>query len=372
MVKMMSYWALVGLAACLAVLSGCASVSQPEFLDEYDVPLGGEAMPAGLWAAVDENSAQGRPDTRSQRNSLWVLPFQFSYAQTSLYSKFSDGLMVDGSSRANTAETFRIDWNDLLAPYLGVALPLRVIVRDYGYAEGADNPVRRRGVGYTPFWAWTWDDGGTRHAPLEYRAAGVPLLYWQLKGGYGAPGDDKTRVRLDLYQALWTLGPAVIKLDMRLDGDEVRGYLANPLLLGGALGHVLWTDYTFRAPGRFASGHGPALGMLGYTNHTFSRAGGGSEKLRFAVAGVLWSEYMEKVPDGRVIDAKRGPLWSMFGWGRKDGRFAVRALWQTIPIGRTPQWAIDARPDVGEPTAPAPPPPPVAEPVDQRSLSAAW
>jgi len=68
-----------------------------------------------------------------------------------------------------------------------------------------------------------------------------------------------------------------------------------------------------------------ALWVSGWGKGT--EAGSGLHAL---LLGVPWMS----VWDGQ--EAIHGPLWGMFGWGKKKGRPAIRLFWLSIPIGEKP------------------------------------
>ena len=84
--------------------------------------------------------------------------------------------------------------------------------------------------------------------------------------------------------------------------------------------------------------HGPLGGLLGYISRdTYSRLWGQeSEGPRFSqsdtyiLGGLLWNASQQFGSDGRVSNSSHGPLWGMFGWGREDGRFALRLFWMSV------------------------------------------
>jgi hypothetical protein len=338
------------LGMCLLVLSGCQSSSRTSFFRENAPPRDGVVLPVDFWEKVEEAKTRTeRPDRRlgSTDTRIWLLPFNINTRSVSIGD--------DGSGM----DVVHVTWNDIGVPVLLFTLPWRVKFRQYHYEEGSLHPTGFRSLTWSPF---VFEDRaiGSVDKRLRIKGSGLPLLYSNLKV------DLKDRAENDIVKlrgstSLMTLGPSYMTIEQRVPHDkETSGtqsvYMAAPLFLGGWPGLMLWSDYRIAAKptGDRFTGHGPLFGLLGYFA---AKRGGGyfimspenprteedsefqyevfkrdSESVRLLLMGLLWHDYSRRdFETGQVNSSRHGPLWSAFGWGRKNGRFKVRFLW--IPIG---------------------------------------
>jgi hypothetical protein len=318
------FLALLVLAASLG--TGCVSKNRAEiFKEEVKAPTNGRKLSPDAWdkfAAQDEKRR-----LTSGRTSFWLLPF-------SLYvHDFSVARNREVATSKNVA------WNDLSTPILFTTLPLRFSYREYEYTKGNLEPVSKTSVSWNLFWA----SASTKGEPntVRFKAKGIPLFY-----AFASASDPKRDFKLSVNNVLWTLGPAWLKIDGKNGDQQQKGYFGAPLLLGGMLGGILWGDHHIQSNGNQSSlGHGPLFGFLGYWKQTApwlvypeAKAGEDAPKpevkgrqcMSGALLGILWSQYTRRDEAGKIDKSRNGPLWTMFGWSHRDGKFAVKFLW--IPI----------------------------------------
>lgn len=313
------------------VLAGCTTSQRSREFAEVRLPGGGEPIEQEVWLAAE--AAPPQTNLGGSTSTIWALPLNFHQA------------VFKVNPNLETATRSSLTWNDLLLP--GFFLPVRLRYTEFAYDRNQAEPVAARRAIWTPFWAWTSKSGEDVWGS-ELTMRGIPLLFGQFsrKGSEGMPLD------ITVTHTLWTLGPFVAKLQWP-DEDGVdqtrRGYFATPLLLTGLPGTILWSDYYFRDSRTSQMGHGPLWGLLGYTHNSrithrpLPRMPGeepdaeqGVEEIRsfsrLVLGGILWSDRSERVvKTGSTIESAHGPLWGMFGWGKKNDRFRVRFLF--IPIG---------------------------------------
>ena len=129
--------------------------------------------------------------------------------------------------------------------------------------------------------------------------------------------------------------------------EDVEGdtsfLMFHPVYAAG-FGGLAWMSLDVDAPDGRTVLHGPLYGALGWlhvdTPHAFDEledggsvaVGGARSSLSLLLGGVLWMDYEELDDDGEVVDARTGPLWSMFGTGRDDGDDYVSLFWIPVPI----------------------------------------
>jgi len=343
--------------AVVALLTGCTFNQNSEFFKTQPVIKDGAPITEETWAAMDAARAEGKDSRLSSKGS-----FAFPLPGLVRIQTFAAGQNPE-TKKTDKADSLLFVWNDLLTPYLGLTLPLRAKFRLYHYERGTPLPAGFRGITYSPF---VFEDRaiGKVDPNLELKARGLPLLFADFKARY-AEADRDRRHHFRANTFLWTLGPAVAKYraeaiataDAETTAPLSRGYLAAPLLLGGAPGAVLWTDYHIRiaetkdSAGQRFVGHGPFLGFLGYfdskvspkvrTEITTSADGtervetqrniDGSRKVH-VLGGILWHHYTRRDAATSVrLRYRNGPLWGAFGWGHDGDRFNIRFLY--IPIG---------------------------------------
>jgi hypothetical protein len=314
---------LLALLAIIApvFLTGCI-ISQKEEAWKESSPLKKDGTLADdFW----EKATPGKDE--QLKLGFWPLPFQF-------YLK-SVGVEQNGDAAMRKAS-----WNDLGFPFL-LMLPLRFSYQDAIYRKGETTPYATYDIHANPFWTrTTFTDRPDSHT---ITIQGTPILYTKVDTMIALPGQQE-RLRTRIRNYFWTLGPMYIDAGEehppQPPNDDAKGYVFFPLLLGGITGPTLWTSSELIAhepDGRVISAegsHGPLFGALGY-RHRRTKLGEISENhydtSHSLLAGILWLDRATNTEQHKTINAKNGPLWAMFGWGKKDGRPAVRILW--VPIG---------------------------------------
>src|SRR5690606_21066396 len=96
-------------------------------------------------------------------------------------------------------------WNDLSSPLFVTFLPLRISYREYHYNREQERPIASRSLNWNPFWASSSSRGEISDA-TRIKSVGIPLLYSHTRL---ERKENNTSIRF--YNALWTLGPAVMK-----------------------------------------------------------------------------------------------------------------------------------------------------------------
>ncbi|MCC6547463.1 hypothetical protein IT570_09880 [Candidatus Sumerlaeota bacterium] len=313
----------------LAVLSlaSCSSVSRADLFKnkEAKAPINGRALEPDAWekfATVDQ-----KRNLRSSKTGFWLLPFTLSVHDFAV------------SPNRDAAVNRNVMWNDLLTPLLLTTLPLHFSYSEYQYEKGIAEPVSKTGFRWTLLWAQTESRG--KETDFKFRAKGIPLFY-----AFVSARNPGKKVNLSFNHSLWTLGPALLRMDVDEKLQKQKGYFFAPLLLGGALGGVVWTDYYVVARDeKTAMGHGPLFGALGFWKQrsqwvSYTEAAKkdeppiaevkGTQSVSGVLLGILWSQYERRDMEGRIDKSRYGPLWTMFGWSHRDGKFAVKFLW--LPI----------------------------------------
>ncbi len=304
--------------------------NRPQVLEDVPIPNGGK-MSERVWDAADDQP-ESRPVSYSN-STMWLLPLNFSTRQFTVQSD------------RETAHYRNVTWNDL-GPMI-FTLPLRIRVADYIYKRGTERPVASRGVVMTPFWVQKFDKGDFGD-DKEFYGFGVPLLFATLGLKDGETLNTK------FFSSLWSLGPFMFKMENTVGRTYQKQYLAAPLLFG-SWGGLLWIDIDFLREidgdtNQRIVAHGPLLGLLGFwyqksdkiyvtsaedvANDRAEEEGEvkivGEEAQRLILGGLLWQDSMDWDANDELTDARHGPLWTMFGWGKKDGRNTLRLFW--IPI----------------------------------------
>jgi hypothetical protein len=338
------------LLLCCVLLAGCAGKIRSTYFKSNPVPYDGKELPDGFWKDLQTHDAatipagKAPPPERASDRNFWVLPLQLNLRSVTV-SQDRKHVNVD-----------QLVWNDLLSPVILTSLPLRLKYRGYSYKEGSNLPTGFREFTWSPFLV---EDRmiGDVDKKLRIKGGGLPLLGTKIHASNEGNAEVNYADAFDLraLASLWTLGPAYAKIEMQQMIDDkpttVTAYGAAPLLLAGAPGLMLWTDYKVRdGRGGYATAHGPALGSLGYfAAKNMDRAiteivkdevtGNETTKVippdpnvrRFLLGGLLWHSYVKRDRETQALDKSRhGPLWTMFGWGHKDGRFNVRLFFLRI------------------------------------------
>ncbi len=356
-----------------AVLGGCTASQRSQSLEGHRLPTRGGDLSAEVWQAAREE-----PRRVHEMSSIrfWALPLSLYVRQFRL------------DENTERAQGSNLRWNDLSSPIFLTFLPLRVHYSEHYYTEESEEPAGRMSFWWNPLWTGSNVEPapGQERVP-EIRAVGVPLLFSYIRGSGEPAHEPVPGVPQELQQpggtitaftSLWTLGPAAFTMKQPgVNGrlQENRGYVAMPVLLGGALGALLWTDRMFRMemlaadgapqsadmyetlPGedevreaymntreqrRFVTGHGPVFGYLGYYHNKSVSVlrngdlhpddigldepyGGRSERL--VLGGILWRDFIRRDWDGEVVYSGHGPLWGFIGWGKRQERFSPRLFW---------------------------------------------
>lgn len=308
----------------VSLFSGCTSRAQSDIFSKVDAPSG-DMMGAEVWAAIDE-----APQEQAYRRSsvFWLLPRWI----------FSKNFIADKAERE--AFSSSLAWFDIGL----IFLPVSIKATEYHFSAESAEADGRRGLVWNLLWAYAWNEGNF-HTEKEFKASGVPLLWSTVKVG------EKEQLETSFFTALWTLGPMVAKVNGNVEANQgklpIRGYAATPLLLGG-WGGVLWSDVHLNVGDRAKIvSHGPLLGLLGfvYTHSDFKlerRLQDGTidpdaevldrrDTQRMIIGGLLWKDG-SRVTNGKVDWAHHGPLFAMFGWGRKDDRPTVRLFWTHVKL----------------------------------------
>lgn len=310
--------------AAIVLVSGCTSRAQSDIFSRVNPPSG-DMMGPEVWAAIDE-APQEQAYRRS--NLFWLLPRYI----------FSKNFVADKNERE--AFSSSLAWFDIGLLFL----PISIKATEYHFSADSPEADGRRGLVWNPLWAYAWNEGNFR-TEKEFKASGVPLLYSSVKVG------EKDELQTKFLTFLWTLGPMVVKVNGNLEANQgelpISGYAATPLLLGG-WGGILWSDVHLNVGERAKIvSHGPLLGALGfvYTHSDFrlerrledGRIDPDSEVInqrdtqRMVIGGFLWKDGSRRV-NGKVERAHHGPIFAMFGWGRKDDRPTVRLFWTHVKL----------------------------------------
>ncbi|MEO8376347.1 MAG: hypothetical protein ABI579_01645 [Candidatus Sumerlaeota bacterium] len=315
------------LAFAAMSFTGCSSVGRADLFKnkEAKAPINGGKLDAGSWdkfATVD-----AKRNLKSSKTTFWLLPFTLSVHDFGV------------SDERDKAVSRNVMWNDILTPLLLTTLPLHFSYSEYQYTKDGLEPVSKAGFRWTLLWAQSENHG--QETDFKFRAKGIPLFY-----AYVSAKNPQKKVSLSFNHSLWTLGPALLRMDIDDKLQKQKGYFFAPLLLGGALGGVLWTDYyVIAADDRRAMGHGPLFGALGFwkqrsqwVNYIPAEAKDapptkevkGTQSTSGVLLGILWTQYERRDLEGKIDKSRYGPLWTMFGWSHRDGKLAVKFLW--IPI----------------------------------------
>ncbi len=308
-----------GLFVMASFLTGCLSVHQPQSLKDSGLKPG-EPITEEQWAKIDELGPQG--NVLLQKRFSWLLPLNI-YSQT---------MTRQGGGESIWAERFT--WNGLGFPMF--FLPYRVVYANSSYDRSQDEPVGKEGLIWWPLYTDRFSEGDPS-GNVQIDADGIPLFFSRVRA-------DTGDFQAQFWNVLWTLGPACLTAeatDPRTD-ETAEVYLAAPLLLGGVLGTILWTDVSIKNANAQESimMHGPLFGILGYyqikqravemNEDSQEPAIVGRESVHGLVGGALWNDYTRRDLDGELVKARYGPLWTGFGWQWKEDRFGLRFLW--IPI----------------------------------------
>lgn len=330
----------------LAALTGCSFGNGPEFLRRYERPGPGQAVPESFWMDASARPApahDGAANDPAPREvpvafeaSFWLLPTWFSGRH----------MEVSADDERVTDTEFRfLDLGVALFPFLPLwfSMDSQLDSRSGGRAECSTT--------WTPLWTSSRSTGWPAERSRAV-ASGFPLLYGRIE--YGRQGEEPS---LEMHNLLWTLGPCWMRGDPPEEGPDVArvhvgpsmrmdtsGWAFCPLLLAGP-GAWLWTSTEFRDRRAETSAHGPLGGWLGYRaslEHDPPGAywtppsavpteSGITVFTRRVLGGVLWYDSETTVYDV-TTQARHGPLWGLFGWGRSGAEPVLYLLW--FPIER--------------------------------------
>ena len=316
-------------AAALLAGAGCSATDGEAMLVTFepsDAPLADS-----FWAETEAVT-----DETARRTSVWLLPFYLDHNQVEL---------EEGRDRVRYISISGLNPGLTLLP----TLPFWVDV-DYGrWTQNGD--VERRGFTWTPLWMW---DSAQGESEVKLDAVGFPLLWGNVEVDAAEDG-----IYLNLHHFILSLGPLWTDLKMGRDGRDNEGWIFHPVYAAG-LGGLLWSSYSFEGAGGSETAHGPLNGWLGYS-HSVGRSSDIFEGLigvqqdevegflskrddpeedtasnplipskTLVLGGILWSDFTESDSRGEVLNSRKGPLWGMFGYGKKNGDPTINLLW--IPI----------------------------------------
>lgn len=318
----------IRLAAPLVLaLCGCVRSDGPLALHSFD-PDDGPPDPA-FW----QRAAEVKAGEKARHASVWLLPFWSSDREVQLGADGND-------VRSRGWSVFNLGLG--LTPLL----PLYFSIRDHRWDREGDGA--HCSLTWTPLWA-TGSSEGDCGAMLD--ASGVPLFYGRLH--IVAPDVGLTT---DVWHYLWSIGPLMADSKLDRPGLTATSRVFVPLELIG-FGTLLWTSRTTEsAAGRMLQ-HGPIGGWLGYVESDGERVGNLIDDevervlhpdaeapppmppvpgpyrphLRLMLGGILWSGFYDTDESGAEVTGRHGPLWTMFGYGTKDGRSRVLVFWIPIP-----------------------------------------
>ena len=294
-------------ALLAAVVAGCHIGDGPVVLRDFRRSAPGESASDEFWADAASWAEDSKsPEASSFDVKLWLLPTWVS------------GRTVSLGPRAESVSETRLQFFDLgviFVPLLPFWLHADTQLEQRS-GEQAHNVLT-----WSPLWATTRTEGW----PSDVRRAsawGLPLIYGQIE--YGREGEAPA---FEIHNLLWTLGPSWARIALPDEEPNAQGWVFCPLLLAGP-GAWVWTSAHLQTPEADATVHGPFNGWLGY------RSVDEPERQvfrRHVLAGALWYDVEQSAGDV-VTDARHGPLWGAFGWGRRDGEPALYLLWFPIEL----------------------------------------
>jgi len=284
----------------LACLPACVVGTGPDVLQHLQLPTPGTtASPA--WFAELEPYA-GRV---GERTTFWALPMWMSV--TAAHVDDEGAPVIGGDMTVFNLGLVGFPW-----------LPLYVSASETIVRDGDETSEAH--ASWSPLWAssgrtaWHGDDPWVS-------MRGMPLFYGRID--YGRPAEEPMG---RFHNVLWSLGPAWGWFDLEDHPYDAEGWFFTPLMAAG-LGPLLWTSFDVDSDEVDVAVHGPLVGLLGYMSVVDHED---RDRMRMVIGGALWMDYSDVDGAGQVRDSMHGPLWGMFGWGRSNGRPAIRLLW--IPI----------------------------------------
>jgi hypothetical protein len=294
--------ASVLLAVVASGLGACTVSEGPAALRQLELPEGGRVASDGWFADLEPHAG-----TRAERTGFFMLPAWLSFDTVAVAE--------DGASVRDSKDRF------LNLGLAGINLPLLPLwVSAERRIARSGQPTSEASLLWTPLYA-TSSRTAWRGEDPWVSLRGMPLFYGRLD--YGRPGEKPL---VSFHNVLWTLGPAWGWFDFRDDPNHEKGWMFIPLVAAN-LGTLVWSSFELQSDSADLSLHGPLMGLLGYFSLTDHEE---RDLVRLVLGGALWMDISEEDSDGTVTDSMHGPLWGMFGWGRSDGRPAIRLLW--IPI----------------------------------------
>lgn len=333
-------WAGTVAVGVMLAATACSTAHKAKELESVATPKGGENISADVWAAADAAPA----DQRLANHSIfyWPLPVV-------AHKKWFE--IGPDRQKAVASSTSRYG---LGIPY--EYLPLENSYHKFVYDRGTAEPVGAVHRYSNLFWSWAGTSGNPG-SELEVDVKGVPIAAeWGHEKGYAWYFDetikDHTVYRDSKFTTiLWSLGPAYfhVKDQEQLAGGKTETLTStwcHPLLLGGILGVVLWSDYKqeMDSPANQykTHGHGPLLGYpIWYTQTRAMKHPDHAEgnldqvgRILMVLGGLGYFEY-ERGDNGTYTDKVKGPLWGLFGTGLYKGDPAYYLLRFPIRKGKS-------------------------------------
>lgn len=331
-------------ALAMVSLCGCVTLVGTPAFDDVELPRPGSPISDGVWNAADQAKRTGLKDRpswsiweaiatslfgghqnggeksewRRERSLYWRLP------QVRRHHVFA---VLDENQKALS---HYLSCVDLGVPLL-CHLPLVIAVSDDSYDRGRTRPVRSQRFCWTPLWTYATRNGADGGAfDTRFHAFGLPLLFSKVD-----VESQHIGLALRFLTSFWSLGPTSIRVEAGTpDTRTETASVFCPAFLGGLLGMMLWTDFHQVNPEAEAWGHGPLSGHAGWYEKRTTSPDRETDLLRLVLAGILWLDRSHRNADNEATESRHGPLWSMIGWGRADGRPTVRVLWVPVPMRR--------------------------------------
>lgn len=306
--------------ALLCASLGCARTEGNPALLAIDPQ---SAPPPEFWGSM--KAGDGRT---ARSSSNWMLPLWAKDRQVALAE---DGKAV--TTRAWSAFNLGLGFTPLL--------PFYFAADEARFAQSGG--VAHSSIAWTPLYAT-----GSSEGTATIAASGVPLFYGRLQ----VARDD---LNVDLHQVLWSIGPLWAHSSLNRSDARVVASQFTPLELLG-FGRWLWLSETIEGSDGREVAHGPLCGGLGYLKSEGRRQpnpiddelgamlrearatttaaeppeNGPISNSELWLGGILWCSLTDTSGSGQEVAGRHGPLWTMFGYGRKDGRNRILLFW--IPI----------------------------------------
>ena len=317
------------LAASALAATGCTSGNTPRAFAATKLPRGGAPISDTVWAATDNQKA-GVTIKPATTNLIVGAPF------------VSRKRWFEVNPERTGAEASDFSMITVGLPYQYI--PLQFSFSKYLYQRGQAEPVGKLERRFTPFWSYVKTTGDVGDN-IAIDVKGVPLIAeWGREKGYGWYFDDFIHTRneareFNFIATLWWLGPTWYNVASaeRKEGGRIENFKGNyftPLLLGKALGFVLFTTYQTRTwddqKDSTNRAYGPLMGYAGYyqynTTTKVSEAESVTDSKRYVLGGALWYDGATRHADSAKDNTVHGPLWGLFGGGVSRGRPTVYLL----------------------------------------------